>query len=156
MGSDESHFSVSVESDGQSHKTSGIEPRSFRLPALRLTARPNRLTGKRFYPWTCIYPMVLSFPSLLSRWRVVFLVRLFPLGTRVGCPGVTAREPVWPSDNPDKQTELGSNLLRLSLLFKSCGLWTPSCGFVPHSYETLKWLSSAAHLNAGVILVVTV
>ena len=50
MGSDESHFNVSVGSDGQSHKTvstnhnlfeekgepkryrSGIEPRSFRLP----------------------------------------------------------------------------------------------------------------------------
>ena len=23
-----------------------------------------------------------------------------------------------------------------------CGLWTLSCGFVPHNYETLKWLSS--------------
>ena len=36
MGSDESHFYVSVGSDGQSHKTvstNGIEPRSFRLPA---------------------------------------------------------------------------------------------------------------------------
>ena len=47
MGSDESHFNVSVGNDGQSHKTvstnhnflkrkesrSGIEPRSFRLPA---------------------------------------------------------------------------------------------------------------------------
>ena len=47
MGSDESHFNVSVGSDGQSDKTvstnhnllkrkesrSGIEPRSFRLPA---------------------------------------------------------------------------------------------------------------------------
>ena len=47
MGSDESHFNVSVGSDGQSHRTvstnhtiflkrkesrSGIEPRSFRLP----------------------------------------------------------------------------------------------------------------------------
>ena len=47
MGSNESHFNVSVGSDGQSHKTvhkpqtfskrkesrSGIEPRSYRLPA---------------------------------------------------------------------------------------------------------------------------
>ena len=47
MGSDESHFNVSVGSDGQSHETvsqttiflkrkesrSGIEPRSFRLQA---------------------------------------------------------------------------------------------------------------------------
>ena len=57
-GSDESHFNVSVGSDGQSHKTVSTdhnlledkgEPKryrrnrgSFRLPAL--TARPNRLT----------------------------------------------------------------------------------------------------------------
>jgi len=38
MGSDESHFNVSVGSDGQSHKKrkesrSGIEPRSFLLTA---------------------------------------------------------------------------------------------------------------------------
>ena len=54
MGSDESHFNVSVRSDGQCPQTttflkrkesrSGIEPRSFRLPTYRLTARPNRLT----------------------------------------------------------------------------------------------------------------
>ena len=59
MDSDESHFNVSVGSEGQSHKTvstnhnlfeekgepkPGIEPRSFRLPAYRLTARPNRLS----------------------------------------------------------------------------------------------------------------
>ena len=31
-------------------------------------------------------------------------------------------------------------LLRLSFLFRSCGLWTLSCDFVPHNYETLKWL----------------
>ena len=41
-----------------------------------------------------------------------------------------------------KQRDLGSNPFRLSFLFKSCGLWTLSCGFVPHNYETLKWLSS--------------
>ena len=59
MGSDESQFNVSVGSDGQSHKTvstnhnlfeekgerTGIEPRSFRLPAYRLTARPNGLSA---------------------------------------------------------------------------------------------------------------
>ena len=59
MGSEESHFNVSVGSDGQSHRTvptnhslfeekgepgSGIEPRSLRLPACRLTSRPNRLS----------------------------------------------------------------------------------------------------------------
>ena len=41
-----------------------------------------------------------------------------------------------------KRKDLGSNLLRLSFPFKSYGLWTLSCDFVPHNYETLKWLSS--------------
>ena len=57
MGSDESHFNVSLivrdkvtrqcpqtttfEEKGE---PSGIEPRSFRLPAYLLTARPNRLS----------------------------------------------------------------------------------------------------------------
>ena len=41
-----------------------------------------------------------------------------------------------------RRSDLGSNLLRLSFLFKSCGLWTLSCDFVPHNYETLKWLPS--------------
>ena len=66
MGSDESHFNVSVGSDGQSHKTVGSdgqshktvstnhnlfeekgEPKRYRtevLPLTSLTARPNRLT----------------------------------------------------------------------------------------------------------------
>ena len=41
-----------------------------------------------------------------------------------------------------KKRDLGSNPLRLSSLFKSWGLWTLSCVFVIHYYETLKWLSS--------------
>ena len=41
-----------------------------------------------------------------------------------------------------KQRDFGSNPLRLSFLFKSGGLWTLSCDFVPHNYETLKWVSS--------------
>ena len=41
-----------------------------------------------------------------------------------------------------KRRDLGSNPLRLSFLFRSCGLWTLSCDFVPHSYGPLKWLSS--------------
>ena len=48
-----------------------------------------------------------------------------------------------------KQTDLGSNPLRLSFLFKSCGLWTLSCDFVPHNYETLKWLSPLTILMQG-------
>ena len=35
-----------------------------------------------------------------------------------------------------KQRDFGSNLLRFSFLFKCCGLWTLSCDFVPHNYET--------------------
>ena len=56
MGSDESHFNVSVGSDGQSHKTVSTnhnlfeekgDPKRYRtevLPLTSLTARPNRLT----------------------------------------------------------------------------------------------------------------
>ena len=52
-------------------------------------------------------------------------------------------EPVWASDKTGwyaegPQFKSGSALI----LFKSCGLCTLSCDFVPHSYETLKWLSS--------------
>ena len=32
-----------------------------------------------------------------------------------------------------KRKDLGSVPLRLSFLFKSCGLWTRSCDFVPHN-----------------------
>ena len=61
MGSDESHFNVSLivrdkvtrqcpqtttfEEKGEPKP--GIEPKSFRLPAYRLTARPNRLSDYR-------------------------------------------------------------------------------------------------------------
>ena len=58
VGSDESHFNVSVGSDGQSHKTVSknhnlseekVEPKRYRTEVLPLTsqcltARPNRLT----------------------------------------------------------------------------------------------------------------
>ena len=47
-------------------------------------------------------------------------------------------EPVWPRGKAGKRNDLGSIPLRLSFLFKSCGLWTRSCDFVPHDYETLK------------------
>ena len=58
MGSDESQFNVSLivrtKSRDSVHRPpllkrkesrSGIEPRCFRLPAYRLTARPNRLSS---------------------------------------------------------------------------------------------------------------
>ena len=51
-----------------------------------------------------------------------------------------------------KRKDLGSIPLRLSFLFKSCGLWTLSCDFVHRFQMSLI----AAHLNAGIILVVTV
>ena len=58
MGSDESHFNVSLIARDKvtrpcpqtttflkrKESRSGIEPRSFRLPAYRLTARPDRLS----------------------------------------------------------------------------------------------------------------
>ena len=56
MGSEESHFNVSVGSDGQSHETVSTNrnlfeekgaPKRYRtegLPLTSLTARPNRLT----------------------------------------------------------------------------------------------------------------
>ena len=58
MGSNESHFNVSLVLRDKvtrlcpqttiflkrKESRSGIEPRSFRLPAYRLTARPNRMT----------------------------------------------------------------------------------------------------------------
>ena len=40
-----------------------------------------------------------------------------------------------------KQRDLGSNLLRLSFLYNSCGLWILTYDFVPHNYEILKWLT---------------
>ena len=60
MGSDESHFNLSVGSDGQSHKTVSTnhnlseekgEPKwneTEVLPLTSLTARPNRLTSFLF------------------------------------------------------------------------------------------------------------
>ena len=62
MGNDESHFNVSLivmdKVTRPVHKPqllkrkesrSGIEPRSFRLPAYRLTARPNRFWFSIYY-----------------------------------------------------------------------------------------------------------
>ena len=61
MGSDESHFNVSVGSNGQSHKTVSTnhnlfeeksEPKRYRaevLPLTSLTARPNRLKNIYIY-----------------------------------------------------------------------------------------------------------
>ena len=70
MGSDESHFNVTVGNDGQSHKTVSTnhnlseekgELKWYRTEVLlltSLTARPNRLTGEFF----------LFFFSLLCVW----------------------------------------------------------------------------------------
>ena len=66
MGSDESRFNVSLIVRGtksqdsvqkpqllkRKESRSGIEPRSFRLPAYRLTARLNRLSGFSHHGFT--------------------------------------------------------------------------------------------------------
>ena len=68
-------------------------------------------------------------------------------------------EPVWPSGKAlgwyaeGPRFDTASALLSLQ---KGCGLWTLSCDFVPHNYEKNRMALIAAHLNAGVILVVTV
>ena len=62
-----------------------------------------------------------------------------------------SREPVWPSG---RQRDLRSNLLRLSFHFKRCGLRT-LLGLCP-SQMNIKMALIAAHLNAELILVVTV
>ena len=54
------------------------------------------------------------------------------------------------------QKGIGSNPLWLSLLFKTCGLWTLSCNFVSRKQWNIKLALIAADLNTGVILVVTV
>ena len=106
MGSDESHFNVSVESDGQSHKTvSGNhnlfeekgQPKRYRTEVLPLTS----LT-----PWDYR-------PTLLTR-----RVRRF---------GLTVR--LWVG----KPNDLGSIPLRFSFLFKKVVVcYTMSCDFVHH------------------------
>ena len=109
MGSNESHFNVSVGSDGQSHKTVSTnhnlfeekgEPKRYRTEVLPLTSlTPYRLTS-----------------SLLARG-----------------PYLTPSLAVWPSDKAGKRKDLGSILLRLSFLFKKvvvCGHL--SCDFVHH------------------------
>ena len=80
MGSDESHFNVSVGSDGQSHKTVSTnhnlfeekgETKRYRTEVLPLTnltpypARPNRLTRVSIL---LLYSLVLSLPHLANRF----------------------------------------------------------------------------------------
>ena len=65
-----------------------------------------------------------------------------------GSCAVYKRSSLFSKDNVNRfglagmQRDLDSNPLWLSFLFKGCGLWTLSCNFVLHNYETLKWLSS--------------
>ena len=67
--------------------------------------------------------------------KLIFLQRDSTVQTR-DCNKDHTCEPVWPSGKAlaSKQGDLGSNPLRLSFFFKSCGLWTlPNCDFVPHN-----------------------
>ena len=77
MGSDESHFNVSLVVRNKvtrpcpqtttflkrKESRSGIEPRSFRLPAYRLTARPNRLS-KPVCPVQCCFMSTETVPTV--------------------------------------------------------------------------------------------
>ena len=77
VGSDESHFNVSVGSDGQSHKTVSTnhnlfeekgEPKRYRteaLPLTSLTARPNRPSLAMHVPYS--YAYILSGDSSVVR-----------------------------------------------------------------------------------------
>ena len=51
-------------------------------------------------------------------------------------------EPVWPSDKAlGWKAGPWFDPLRLSFLFKNCGLWTRSCDFAHTINETLRWLT---------------
>ena len=54
-----------------------------------------------------------------------------------------ASELVWPSGKALGWEAEGPRFdpLRLSFLFKNCGLWTLSCDFAHTINETLKWLT---------------
>ena len=83
VGSDESHFNVSVGSDGQSHKTVSTnhnlsevkgEPKRYRtevLPLTSWTARPNRLTFLLF-----MYLPFLTDLNYLYRYRCCLMLSL--------------------------------------------------------------------------------
>ena len=61
-----------------------------------------------------------------------------------------ACEPVWPSGKAlGWKAELGPRFdsLRLSFLFKNCGLWTLSCDFGQTINEILKWLTQLPTLT---------
>ena len=73
--------------------------------------------------------------------------------------GILNREPAWPDGKAlgwETEGRRFDSPLRLSFLFKNC-VWTLSRDFAPCTInETLKWLTSLAHLSAEIILVVTV
>ena len=132
-----------------------------------LTARPNRLTrGTRLYNE--------RMTSWLRVWEALWQEWMW---RKVDHPSVSLRKSAAPNRRAltihdmtwhdtccetrfglaVRQRDHGSILIRLSILFKSCGLWTLSCDFVPHSkLWNIKMALIAAHLNAEVILVVTV
>ena len=62
--------------------------------------------------------MALVLPLKMERERNIFLESRFGLAVR---------------RKAGKRKDLGSIPLRFSFLFKSCGLWTRSCDFVPHN-----------------------
>ena len=95
-----------------------------------------------------------SYWSVHFRWTTfwVHLLSSWSLTSR-SC------EPVWPSGKPlgwqAQRPRLDSDSALLSLQ-KGCCLWTLSRDFVPHNKWNIKMVLIAAHLNVGVILMVTV
>ena len=103
MGSDESHFNVSLIVRDKvtrpcpqtatllkrKESRSGIEPRSFRLPAYRLTARPNRLSLVLLLCLSCHLLLTVHFPDICSRKSPIFFVKIH----RLFCMVPTAEQP---------------------------------------------------------------
>ena len=102
------------------------------MPMQRCKAKSRRSgvdTRYAFRPGVCMH-------ALTDAYRRLFIVdQAAAMHMSASCTALDCQA--------GKQRDFGSNLLRFSFLFKSCGLWTLSnCDFVPHNYETLKWLSS--------------
>ena len=79
----------------------------------------------------------LSVDSRHATCATFFLLNNARFRSRPELKRFSVCEPVWPSlavrRYSGKRRDLGSNPLRLSFLFKRCGLWTLSCDFVPHN-----------------------
>ena len=86
-----------------------------------------------------------------------FMPDMVPSLTKTDREAERLSEPVWPSGKAGKWKDFGSIPLQLSFLFKKvvvCGHCLVTLSIT--SYWNIKTALIAAHLNAGIILVVTV